>query len=106
MKIMNSTNPETVPSDFSSDMTSEQALGWIKQVGGVVYHNKKADEPDNAWVAVVRTPGAVGQAGKLILAFGETLEEATGAAEAQWDTIWSDLSLSLDLLIACDSFDE
>ncbi len=73
-------------------MTSEEATAWIRQVGGVVYHNKESEDAENAWVAVVRTPAAGGKAGKIILAFGETLEDATCAAEAQWDEIWGDLS--------------
>ncbi len=93
MKTADPTNLEAVATDVANDMTNQQALAWIKQVGGVVYHNKKSEEPDNAWVAVVRTPHAGGKPGKLILAFGETLENAAGAAEAQWDEIWSDLSL-------------
>jgi hypothetical protein len=73
-------------------MSQVEAQDWIDQVGGVVYHNEESDEPENAWVAVVRTPGPGGQAGKIILAFGESPEDATGAAEEQWDEIWDGLS--------------
>ncbi len=81
--------PRQVTSD---DMSSEQAQAWIEQVGGVVFHNKRSDDVENAWVAVVRTPPSNGKTGKIILAFGESMEDATCAAEAQWDEIWGDLS--------------
>ena len=76
-----------------SVLTNEQdALRWIKQVDGTVYQNRNHADGDNAWVAVVRTPAANGKAGKIILAFGETIQEAAGAAESEWNTLWSTLS--------------
>ena len=72
-------------------MKQQQALCWLKQVDGTVFHNKKEPEGDNAWVAVVRTPSAPGRAGKIIMAFGETLETAAIAAESEWDKIWGGL---------------
>ena len=82
----------TEPHAETTPMTPEEALEWIKQVDGVIYHNRHDDDVENAWVAVVRTPPAGAQAGRIILAFGETLESAAGAAEAQWDRIWSAIS--------------
>lgn len=74
-------------------LTSEQdALRWLKQVDGTVYHNRNGTDSDNAWVAVVRTPAANGKTGKIILAFGESIQEAAGAAESEWNTLWSSLS--------------
>ncbi len=76
-------------------LTSEQdALRWLKQVEGTVYHNRQDTNGDNAWVAVVRTPAANGNVGKIILAFGETIQDAAGAAEEEWNTLWSGLSAS------------
>lgn len=73
-------------------MSTAEARSWIDQVDGVVYHNEESEEVENTWVAVVRTPAGAGRVGKVILAFGESPEEATGAAEAQWDEIWEALS--------------
>ncbi len=73
-------------------MTSNEALSWLKQVEGTVFHNKYQAEDENAWVAVVRTPGINGQNGKIILAFGETLEIATSAAEREWQQVWERIS--------------
>jgi len=73
-------------------MTNQEALCWIDQVDGVVYYNRESGDAASAWVAVVRTPAGSGQAAQLILAFGESLEDAACAAEAQWDEIWEGLS--------------
>lgn len=74
----------------------ERAVAWIQQVDGRLFRTPKRAENDagkNAWVAVVRVPAATGaQRGKLIVALGGTLEEAAGAAEQQWQTLWKDLS--------------
>ncbi len=75
-------------------LTSEQAaLRWLQQVGGTAYHNRNDLDGENAWVAVVRTPSAHPKVGKLILAFGESVHEATCAAEEEWNTLWSSLSV-------------
>lgn len=75
-------------------LTSEQdALRWLRQVGGTAYHNRNDVDGENAWVAVVRTPSAHGKVGKLILAFGESVHEAACAAEAEWTALWSSLSV-------------
>jgi len=72
-------------------MTEEQAQAWLKQVKGNVYRNSRPYE-DDAWVAVVRTPAVSGNVGKIIVAFGESLVSATGAAEEQWQEIWGRIS--------------
>ena len=75
-------------------LTTEQAaLRWLKQVEGTVYHNRNDADGENAWVAVVRTPAANGRTGKIILAFGESIQEAAGAAESEWNALWSSLSV-------------
>lgn len=73
-------------------MTEAEALTWLKQVGGVAYHNQRDADGENAWVAVVRTPTANGKNSKIIMAFGESLELATEAAEEQWHQLWTGLS--------------
>ena len=71
----------------------QEALRWLKQVDGTVYHNRNDADGENAWVAVVRTPSANGKVGKIILAFGESIQEAAGAAEEEWNTLWSSISV-------------
>lgn len=68
------------------------ALRWLRQVDGTVYHNRNGADGENAWVAVVRTPSANGKVGKIILAFGESIQEAAGAAEEEWNALWSRIS--------------
>ena len=48
---------------------------------------------DDAWVAVVKTPRSGLRKGKLIVALGETLVEATEAASAQWNELFSALEV-------------
>jgi len=70
---------------------SESAIAWLRDVEGRLYRSGPDAAGDSAWVAVVRTPGASGSRGKLIIALGDTLEAAAGAAEAQWQRLWSAL---------------
>lgn len=72
-------------------MTQEQAVSWLQQVGGALYHSRHAEEGRTAWVAVVRTPWTGARRGKLIIALGSTLQEATAAAADQWQKLWQDL---------------
>ncbi len=73
-------------------MTHDQAVAWIHQVNGRLYHTpKKTDRPDS-WVAVVRVPASGARSGKLIIALGESMLEAADAAEEKWQTLWDDLS--------------
>ncbi|MCG8589964.1 MAG: hypothetical protein MJE66_11805 [Proteobacteria bacterium] len=71
-------------------MKREEAVEWLRQVSGTVYHNPSEPEGPNAWVAVVRAPAVRGRRGKLILAFGKSLEQAASHAESQYQELWSD----------------
>ena len=72
-------------------MTTEQAMNWLLQVGGELYQSPHTGEGRTAWVAVVRTPRLAERRGKLIIALGATMLEATTAAEAQWQQLWQGL---------------
>jgi hypothetical protein len=73
-------------------MTNVEALTWLLQVDGRLYQTTtKAPKPD-AWVAVVRVPGSGASKSKLIIALGGSAEEATTAAEGQWQKLWTDIS--------------
>ncbi len=74
--------------------TEQEALRWLRQVDGTVYHNRNDADGENAFVAVVRTPPSNGKTGKIILAFGESIQEAAGAAEEEWNTLWSSMSVT------------
>jgi len=73
-------------------MTNVEALTWLLQVDGRLYQTKAKSTQSDAWVAVVRVPGIGARKGKLIVALGDTAEEATTVAEQQWQTLWEDLS--------------
>ena len=73
-------------------MTNIEALTWLLQVEGRLYQTKAKSTKPDAWVAVVRVPGASASRSKLIVALGGSAEEATTAAEDQWQTLWKDLS--------------
>jgi hypothetical protein len=72
-------------------MTPEQAIRWLEQVGGELYQSPHTAEGRTAWVAVVRTPPLAQRRGKLIIALGASMLEATVAAESQWQKLWQDL---------------
>ena len=72
-------------------MTPEQAIQWLEQVGGELYQSRNTGEDRTAWVAVVRTPRLAGRRGKLIIALGASMLEATVAAEDQWQKLWQEL---------------
>ena len=69
-------------------MTQEQAISWLQQVGGSLYHTRHSEPGRTAWVAVVRTPWTGARRGKLIIALGATMQEAAAAAEDQWRKLW------------------
>jgi hypothetical protein len=73
-------------------MTNIEALTWLLQVDGRLYQTKKKSAKPDAWVAVVRVPGASARKSKLIVALGGSAEEATKAAEGQWQKLWTDIS--------------
>jgi len=72
-------------------MTSDEAADWLRQVDGTVFRARQTDD-DERFVAMVRTPRVAGRNGKIILAFGESYEEAARAAEEQWQSIWRTIS--------------
>lgn len=74
-------------------MTCTEALAWLTQVDGTVFHNKHETDRESAWVAVVRTPRLNGRNGKVILAFGASPEVAASAAEREWQQMWEAISL-------------
>jgi len=73
-------------------MTNSEAMNWLLEVDGHLYHTNNQREKPKAWVAVVRVPGAGSRSGKLIIAMGESAAEATVAAEQKWQTLWDDIS--------------
>lgn len=75
-------------------MNPDEALEWLREVNGQLYRNKPHPTGKNAWVAVVRTPRAGTKRGKLIIALGDSMEEATSAAEGQWQRLWERLGAS------------
>jgi hypothetical protein len=72
-------------------MTQDEALIWLSQVGGRLYRSSRKRDGAEAWVAVVRSPRAGRRKGKLIIALGETLLDATAAAEGQGQALWDGL---------------
>jgi hypothetical protein len=70
---------------------TEEAIAWLREVEGRLYRSGPDACGRVAWVAVVRTPGQPGARGKLIIALGETLEDAAASAEAQWQKLWRTL---------------
>ncbi len=73
-------------------MTNIEALNWLLQVDGRLFQTKAKSAKPDAWVAVVRVPGTGARMGKLIVALGGSAEEATTAAEGQWQILWKDIS--------------
>ena len=73
-------------------MTNIEALNWLLQVDGRLYQTKSKSAKPDAWVAVVRVPGNGARRGKLIIALGGSAEEATIAAEGEWQKLWTDIS--------------
>jgi len=67
---------------------TEEAIAWLRDVEGRLYRSGPDASGRTAWVAVVRTPGRAGARGKLIIALGETLEDAAASAEEQWQKLW------------------
>ena len=75
-----------------TDMTREEALDWIQQVDGRLYQNPEKADQDDEWVAVVRTTETGRRRGKVIVAAGRTLQQATASAAKQWNELWLELS--------------
>lgn len=73
-------------------MTRDEAVEWLTAVDGQLYRSSLTHNKPESWVAVVRTPGNLTEKAKLIIALGETMQEATAAALSQWHEQWSKLS--------------
>jgi hypothetical protein len=73
-------------------LTNIEAMTWLLQVDGRLFQTKAESPKPEAWVAVVRAPGNGATKGKLIVALGGSAEEATIAAEGQWQKLWTDIS--------------
>lgn len=73
-------------------MTREQAIDWLRQVEGEVYRAALETGELSGWVAVVRVPRGGRLDGKIIIALGDTIEEAAAAAEGQWQVVWELIS--------------
>jgi hypothetical protein len=77
---------------YAEMMTADEAAAWLRQVGGELYRTPRSFSEGQAWVAVVRPPGAGGRRGPLIVALGGSVLEATAAAAEQWRQLWQQLS--------------
>jgi len=69
-------------------MTASEAATWLAQVDGTQMRNPNGDDPAAAWVILVRAPAPGPLPGRLIIAFGATVEEATAGAEREWRDLW------------------
>ncbi len=70
-------------------MTRGEAVTWLRQVDAELYRTAPGRRGREAWVAVVRTPRVGSQAGKIIVALGETLQEVANTAATRWcEVLW------------------
>lgn len=74
------------------EMSRDEAVQWLHEVEGELYRTPRSHAEGTAWVAVVRTPRSGPEPGKLIIALGETLQEAATAAASQWRSVWRTIS--------------
>lgn len=82
----NRADPEPSP---SLELTSEQAIAWLRSVDGELYRTPtQSSVRAGLWVAVVRTPSFSGQRARMIIAVGDTALEAAHAAACQWHAAW------------------
>ncbi|MGH0028156.1 MAG: hypothetical protein ACQGVC_00065 [Myxococcota bacterium] len=77
----------------TNPMTAEEAVDWLREVDGELYRTRPNRRGREAWVAVVRAPDAPAPApgrakGRLIVALGETLQEAATAAASEWREVF------------------
>jgi hypothetical protein len=63
-------------------MTADEAIAWLRRVDGELFRTPRG--PRATWVAVVRAPRGDRRPPRLIVALGESLEEATATAARQW----------------------
>ena len=73
-------------------MTQKEAIEWMTAVDGQLYKSSLVENKPESWVAVVHTPQNGTEKAKLIIALGQTLQDAATAAESQWREQWSRLS--------------
>ena len=73
-------------------MTQEEAVEWMTAVDGQLYKSSLVKNKPESWVAVVHTPQNGVEKAKLIIALGQTLQDAATAAESQWREQWNRLS--------------
>lgn len=71
-------------------MDARESVAWLRQVDGELFRTAPNRKGREGWVAVVRTPGAVPKRGRMIIALGESLEEAANAAAHQWRQLFRD----------------
>ena len=72
-------------------MDLDEALDWIQQVDGVLYQHPNRVDQNDAWVAVVRSPGTIRGPARVIVTSGRTLPLAATAAEKEWNELWEGL---------------
>jgi len=65
-------------------MTADEAIAWLRRVDGELYRTRRSVGARAAWVAVVPAPRVDRQRSRLIIALGESLEEAASTAARQW----------------------
>lgn len=63
-------------------MTADEAIAWLRRVDGELFRTPRGARA--AWVAVVRAPRGDRRPARLIVALGESPEEATATAARQW----------------------
>jgi hypothetical protein len=73
-------------------MSRDEAVQWLHEVDGELYRTPRSRAEAAAWVAVVRTPRSGARPPGLIIALGQTLQEAASAAASQWHAVWRTLS--------------
>ncbi len=79
-------------------MTQDEAAKWLQQVDGQIFRTPPSAGRRDAWVAVVtiprdqlthrQRPHRAVERGKLIVALGGSMEEATVAAEQRWRSLF------------------
>jgi hypothetical protein len=65
-------------------MTKDEAVAWLREVDGALYRTAPGRRGRRAWVVVVTAPASGTCLPKRIIALGESLQEATASAVAQW----------------------
>jgi hypothetical protein len=71
---------------------TEDAVRWLREVGGRLMCKSDDPEGPDGWVAIVKTPAATGRGGQLILGFGDSALTAVETAQQSWDHAWREIS--------------